>query len=410
MRNSTTRARLVGTVTVAVLGATSLAGCDILAEPEPRPSCEWLTATDPVKDAGRTVILLDRSGSTRGSGGPDYAAALHDVVTTTVGTHDVVSVGTFDGSAASVRWTLDGAVTDRGRTNPELRRADDETATRCLLESLAEAGGDPASTPGSDIMGALGMGGQALRGATGAKKVLVATDGLSTTGCADLTRVSIGDHAMIDEISRLCASRAPKRNDLAGVAVTLLGVGHPAGAHPQPSTLQLDWLVALWSELCAGTAAMPCEVSTAPVAPADPAKEPPPDAPTDPAVSFPPPEQGVQQADGSTHYQLDSSVLFAPNESVISESGQVSLAAIAADIRETGAGAVTVDGYTEARASAEANRALAQERADAVRMLLAGQGVGHVTATGHAGTAPDCAPADRQCKRRVDIVATAPDR
>lgn len=410
MRNSTTPARLVGTVTAAVLGATSLAGCGILSEAEPRPSCEWLTTTEPAKGAGHTVVLVDRSGSTRGTGGPDYPAALHDVVKTTVEDHDVVSVGSFDGSAASVRWTLDGAVTDRGRTNPELRRTDDATAKRCLIESLAEAGRDTATTAGTDIMGALGMGGQAVRDGTGARKIVVATDGLSTTGCADLTRVTIGDHSMIDEIGRLCQERAPQENNLSGVAVTLRGVGHPAGVHPQPSTLQLDWLAALWSELCADTAASACEVSTEPVAPADPVTEPSPDAPADPVVSFPPPEQGVRQPDGSTRYQVDSSVLFAPNEWVISEIGQASLTAIAADITETGAGAVTVDGYTEAQADPEANRTLAQQRADAVRIFLTGLGINQVTATGHTGTAPGCAQADRQCKRRVDIVATAPAR
>jgi OOP family OmpA-OmpF porin len=384
-----------------LLAATPLAGC---AEPIDRPSCEWLSTTAAPVDAGATVILLDRSGSTAGPGGPDYAAALTKVVTAAVDSHDVVHIGTFDGSAASVRWTAEGLTTDRGRTNPELREDDDETAKRCVREELTAASAVVASAPGSDIMGALAVGGQTVRGAGGPRKVVVATDGLATTGCAALTDVPVGDAAVTGRISALCARRAPTGADLAGVAVTLVGVGHPADGQPLPSTLQLSWLSALWSDLCAGTGAKPCVVSTNPVA--ETSRAAPADPPTDPVVSFPPPDHGVRQADGSTRYQLDSAVLFAPNESTITSGGQ--LAAVAADIVATGGAVVTVDGYTEAQASPQANQELAQDRADAVRAFLAGHGVPDARATGHAGTAPGCEPRERQCQRRVDIVAAPP--
>jgi OOP family OmpA-OmpF porin len=387
--------------------AAPSSGCgDIVTHPVAPPPCDWLTNTEPAEDAGRTVVLIDRSASTRGDGAPDYVAALGDLVTAAVDTHDVVSIGTFDGSASSVRWVGEDLVTDRGKRNPELRRDDHETAKRCLRATLSAAAGEEAVLPGSDVMGALTMGGRVLEPARGRKTLVVATDGLATTGCADLTRVVVGDHTALGPIGRLCARRAPADQDLSGVAVTMVGIGHPAEGRPQPSTLQLDWLASLWSALCAGTGAKPCDVRTTPVA-----VTPHTDAsraeggPDDPDVALPAPERGVRRPDGSTRFQLDSQVLFEPNESTISPAGRASLAAVADSIRAAGAAEVTVDGYTEGQASRAANEKLARDRAREVQVLLAGLGIADVTATGHPDTAPDCAAADRQCKRRVDIVA-----
>jgi outer membrane protein OmpA-like peptidoglycan-associated protein len=112
----------------------------------------------------------------------------------------------------------------------------------------------------------------------------------------------------------------------------------------------------------------------------------------------------VRQPDGSTRYQVDSQVLFDPNDATVSAQGRQTLTRIAGEIAGAGPGVITVDGYTEAQATPEANQGLAQARADAVRGFLAGLGIDVTDAVGHPGTAPDCAPEDRQCKRRVDIV------
>lgn len=395
------RYHVTGILAAAALGASALAGCGVIAQSEEDTSCAWLSETDPAAGAGHTVILVDRSGSAEGGEAPDYVAALDDVVTAAVKTHDIVSVGTFDGSAATVRWNADALVTDRGRKNPDLRQADDKTAARCLRASLRQAAGEAARTPGTDVMGALSMGGQVLRDVRGPRKVVVATDGLSTTGCADLTHASLTDHRAIEPITRLCARDTAKGGDLSGVAATLIGIGHPATDQPQPSTLQLDWLHSLWTALCEGTGAEPCEVSTDPVAVADGAEK---TTKDDPVITFPPPEHGVRQADGSTRYQVDSQVLFDPNDATVSDEGRRTLARIADEIAGAGPGVITVDGYTEAQAAPEANKYLAQARADAVSGFLAGLGIHVAAAVGHSGTAPDCAPEDRQCKRRVDIV------
>lgn len=398
--------RLTGTLAAVALGSSALTGCGaIFAQSEEDTSCAWLSDTDPTEGAGHTVILVDRSGSASGGDSPDYATALADVVTATVRTHDIVSIGTFDGSAATVRWNADALVTDRGHENPERRRADDKAATRCLRSSLTAAAGEAARTPGTDVMGALTMGGQVLADAHGSKKVVVATDGLSTTGCSDLTHASISDHRAIEPIRQLCEQGVAKNDGLSGVAATLIGIGHPAAGQPQPSTLQLDWLRSLWTTLCESTGAKPCEVSTNPV----PVAGGPETTKDDPTVTFPPPEHGVRQPDGSTRYQVDSQVLFAPNDATISAEGRQTLTRIAGEIAGTGPGAVTVDGYTEAKATPEANRGLAQARADAVRDFLAGLDI-VAAAVGHPGTAPDCAPSDRQCKRRVDIVVSPTTR
>jgi OOP family OmpA-OmpF porin len=399
--------RLTGILAAVTLGSIAPVGCGVIAESEEVTSCAWLAETDPAAGAGHTVVLVDRSGSVEGGEAPDYVTALGDVVAAAVKAHDIVSIGTFDGSAATVRWNAEDLVTDRGREHPDLRAADDKTAARCLRTSLDEAAGEGARTPGTDVMGALSMGGQVLRDVRGSRKVVVATDGLATTGCADLTHATLSDHRAIEPITRLCARNVAKGGDLSGVAATLVGIGHPAADQPQPSTLQLDWLRSLWTALCEGTGAEPCEVSTDPVGVTDGGEE---TTEDDPTITFPPPEHGVRQADGSTRYQVDSQVLFDPNDATVSAEGRQTLARIADEIAGAGPGVITVDGYTEAQATPEANRGLAQARADAVRGFLAGLGIDVANAFGHPGTAPDCAPADRQCKRRVDIVVQPPTR
>jgi OOP family OmpA-OmpF porin len=393
---------------VVALGSCTLTGCDaLIAEPAEDTSCAWLSEADPAEEAGHTVILVDRSGSAEGGEAPDYVAALDDVVTDTVTTHDIVSIGVFDGSAATVRWNAEDLVTDRGRKNPDLREADDKTATGCLRAALKATAGEAARTPGTDVMGALSMGGQVLRTVRGPRKVVVATDGLSTIGCADLTHASLSDHRAIEPIRKLCAANVAKSGDLSGVAATLIGIGHPATDQPQPSTLQLDWLRSLWTDLCEGTRAKPCVVSTDPVAVTDDGED---TIQADPVITFPPPEHGVRQPDGSTRFQVDSQVLFDPNDATISAEGRQTLARIVNGIAEAGPGVITVDGYTEAQAAPAANRGLAQARADAVLGFLAGLGIHVAKAVGHPGTAPDCASEDRQCKRRVDIVVQPPTR
>jgi OmpA-OmpF porin, OOP family len=402
---TTTHHRLVAAAAVATLAATALSGCgSVLATPQSTPSCDWLEHTRPAPDAGRTVVLLDRSGSTHGSGAPDYTEALDHFLAAAVDTHDVVSIGTFDGSAASVRWTNENLVTDHGRENPELRRDDDNVAKRCLRTALSSAERTEAMLPGSDVMGALMMGGQVLGTSSGRKKLVIATDGLATTGCADLSHVVVGDYTVIDPIRRLCAQRAPRDHDLSGVAVTLVGIGHPATGRPQPSTLQLGWLASLWTTLCTGARAKHCDVRMTPIARGTDAASAG-GGPEDPDVALPAPEHGIRQGDGSTRFQLDSQVLFTPNDSTVSRTGRASLVAIADSIRAEGATEVTVDGYTEAQATPDANATLARDRADAVRGVLAELGITNVRATGHADAAPDCTSTDRQCKRRVDIVA-----
>ncbi|HEX2132695.1 MAG TPA: OmpA family protein [Actinophytocola sp.] len=392
------------TAVAALLAVPALAGCSFFDEAEGVGACDWMTAGS-AGDAGRTIVLLDRSASTAGATGPDYVSALGGVVHDAVEAGHVVYVGTFDGTASTVRWIAEGWVTDRGRNKESNREADRDTARTCLRTELKRAAAVPAKAPGTDVLGAIAVAGQELAGTEGDRRIAVATDGLATTGCADLTRVTVGDLAMIGPIDRLCRERGLP--DLSGTAVTLLGVGHPGDGHPVPSTLQLEWLASLWSTLCESLRAS-CAVSTTPVAEARVRTAA--DAPPDPVVSFPPAERGVRQADGSVVYRLDSSVLFTPNDWTLSAAGRSELTAVAADIAKRPAPRVTVDGYTEAQASAQANRTLAQRRANVVRSFLAGLGVHVARATGHAGTAPGCpAPAaddrSRQCNRRVDVVA-----
>lgn len=401
--------RTIAVLIAGAMAAAPLSGCSqLISSEKPARSCDWVSSGGP-EGAGQTLLLLDRSYSTRAGIGPNYAVMLQGAVRAAVRTHDVVSIGTFDGSASSVRWQAERWATDRDHgKNSANQKADDDTATACLTRALERAAGTAAQLSGSDVVGALVTAGKMLRG-TASRTIVIATDGLANVGCADLTHVSIGNISAIDQISGLCKERNTDQWDLSGINVELVGVGHPADRQKQPSTLQLNWMERLWLAVCRSTRAT-CVISDQPLNTVGQTVTGPPVS--DPEVSFPTPDGGIQQADGSILFRLDALPLFTPNSWDLSSAGQATLDRIAGEIMASSR--VEVHGYTEAQASEVDNRTLAQHRADAVKSYLDKRQVPNVTALGHAGNAPQCPPqargaeADpqtRQCNRRVDIVA-----
>jgi OOP family OmpA-OmpF porin len=401
----------VALAAIAILCSTTVAGCaEAVRGEEKADPCGWLRE-EPKKaetNAGQTAILVDVSNSTRakdGKGSLDYHTVLDDEISDAVKEGDVVSIGAFDGSAATVQWIADELITNRGSGNDGNKEDDRITAVECLGKEVEHAMAARARNPGSDILGAIDMAGEKLAARGGARRIVVATDGLATVGCANLTKVDIGTADVAERLSQQCKQRP--HPDLSKTKIVLLGVGIPATGQPVPSSGQLYSVAGVWERLCADLAgADNCTVPLTSIKPSDngPAADP---EVTDPVVPFP--------TEKSQTYELQFETLFTPNSFQISGAGQQRIADVANEIKASGAVRVVVHGYTEAQASPADNLWLAQHRADAVRAQLVKQGVTVVLTQAHPGTAPQCGPArrdgqqdeiTRQCKRRVDIVAT----
>ncbi|WP_214404718.1 OmpA family protein [Pseudonocardia lacus] len=393
-------------VGLLLIGCTALGACALVQTPVPVDAdpCAWMWEEVP-DDAPHHVLLLDRSGSTRengGSGAPDYVVALEPVLDALTSTTAVVSIGAFDGSASSVEWVGPELRTNRHRR--EDKQAADRPATKgCLTALLREAEATGPRRPGSDVVGALRIAAGRL-GTAAERTVTVVTDGLVTVGCADLTAVAVGAPGAIAGVLDRCAGSGEFGTPLTGLAVDLVGVGHPADDQPQLSSSQLFWLAELWRTICGrGLGAARCDVSVDPVGFAPAGTRPAEPGVADPVVVFPAPDRVVTVG-------LDTEVLFTPNSAEISPAGRDLLAVTAADIARSGRADVVVEGYTEAQSSPQGNLDLATRRAEAVSAELAAHGVA-ATPHGNAGTAPGCptaqatpTPEQRQCTRRVDIV------
>ncbi len=90
-----------------------------------------------------------------------------------------------------------GKSTDKTRT---LNDAKDARA--CFERDLAEALAEPPAKAQTDVLRALAQGTDQVRGHPGDKRVYIATDGLSNTGCADLRAAPIDDLTAIDGMVR----------------------------------------------------------------------------------------------------------------------------------------------------------------------------------------------------------------
>lgn len=398
-------------VAVVVLAgaAVSVTGCGFVA-PHAGARCTWMSQPPPA--GGRTAILVDTSASTRavgtGAGAPDYASALHDAVRSAVDRRDAVSVAAFSGTEADLAWSLRDMSTDWRADNPNADNQRDrrDEAVGCLDDVLARAQSSPPRAPDTDVLRAVSSAADWLRQGSGPRHLVVATDGLVTTGCASLVRARFAAGTEIDAIDRACRDAAEVRPDeLTGVDVSLVGVGRPAPHQPVPTPAQVQWLVRLWQRLCTDAGGR-CQVGTAPAAGSGdgPAPAPVPSVP-DPVVPF---------GDGTRVYRVPAAGLFDTGQWVVRPVAVPLLVDIAVAARTEPDARVTVNGYADPRGSVADNQVLSQRRADAVRDVLVANGVtnveahglGETTACPDSGSAGTGTGADLPCARRVDIVVT----
>ncbi|WP_326622902.1 OmpA family protein [Streptomyces decoyicus] len=401
----TTAPTLAGAL-VTVLTAGLLSAC---GEAPRLDACAWMK--EPVDTAGRTVVLVDDSASVRGrTAGRDYAHSIGRLLADVVDRKDMVSVGSFSGDSAQITWIAKDRSTDwiKDNDNAINQKKRKQQAADCLTDLVGKAESAAPRSGGSNVLAALTAGVSSLDAASGSRSLLVLTDGLSTTGCADLRAAAFRDTSEINAIARVCAAR-DETPSLTGVDLTLAGLGQPATDQPAPTAAQRTWLTALWRKLCGaadptapGTSCTLAPTAIGTAGQRAPDRKP----PQDPVIRY--------ADDRPETYQLPGAALFDTNSSTVRPQALPLLNDVAVRARTTPGSRVAVLGYVDPRGRPDNNQQLSQARANAVKKVLTGLGVTRVTAHGR-GLPTGCSkPADAaggrmtaeeklQCDRRVDI-------
>ena len=378
-----------------------VAGCD-----EDDPCAKMAGLPD---GGGATVLLSDVSASARSGGeGPDYAAALRPYLTKAIGRGDRISIGSFDGSSATVRWEKQDEPTLAKSKRPENQESDREDFAECLNTAVRAAADRPAGVDRTDIQGALGVAAWATTGAK-ANTVVLATDGLSTTGCLDLTsQAAAGDPRWIDDLMAACPEKSDWPAVLAGKNLVMVGIGQPADGERPPATGSVEFLRRLWQQVCTTARALSCDISTAPVGRRDAAKS----GRTDPPVRFV--ESGGAPPISDHVVTLSSEELFDTDSATLRPGVAERLRPMIESIAGTTPASVEVVGHTDTRASDAHNQDLSERRAAAVAALLTTGGLSGVSSRGVGETGAGCTrerlPGGAwnepclQRDRRVDVV------
>ncbi|MFD5033128.1 OmpA family protein [Streptomyces sp. NPDC058405] len=411
-----------------VFALTALAagsGCSAFEAPAVRP-CAWLdrVSDDASGDTGetrpRTVVLVDRSSSTRpdkaagpGLRVPDWAATL--VAAEGLAPPELeggfLSVAGFDGTRATVDWGVDHVSITSVKGNDTLKKDRRSVQRRCLEKRLRELSAGAPGTDRTDVLGALAAAADRLGSAKGDRKIVVATDGLTNTGCADLRSAGFDGTAEIKATVDRCR-RAGELPDLKGAEVGILGIGRsPRGE--APSSPQTAWLSALWTQLCEATGASSCEVTaTAHTREAE-AEKRATAGTAEPQVTYP--AVSERPKGRVTTITLPGSVLFDTDRSELSPAAQSTLDGAARRIRELDPVLIAVSGHTDSRGSERHGRQLSLARGQAVRSALAERGIAVDSAHGYSDDRPACTPEYRDgipdfaamaCNRRVEIAVT----
>ncbi len=394
-----------------MLGSILVAGGCKVALPKQAGECDWMTT--PAATTGHTVILVDVSNSTRSSGGegaaPDYVTALRSQIHSAVVRRDTISVAPFSGTVSDLSWTANELSADykNHNDNPDLQTSRSTDAEDCIQKRLTSAAQTAPAASGSDPLAALRAAAGLLRANQhGSMNLVIATDGLVTTGCADLTRAGFREKSEIDAIVTQCIKTGEiAQNEFAGIKLDVIGLGHAAANQPVPTAAQDAWLSQLWQTLCgeAAGATGGCTLDPTSVG-SHGSQAPPVVAKNDPVVPF---TNGKQVT-----FSVPAAALFDTGLSAVRTVAQQLLLDIAVQARSTPHTLVDVRGYADPRGTADDNLVLSKARAEAVMAILIANGVTHVVAHG-LGETTLCPEADAigadarlQCERRVDIVLT----
>ncbi|GAB2572186.1 hypothetical protein GCM10027168_01140 [Streptomyces capparidis] len=407
-----------GQFVASALALTALvagSGCGAFDTPESRP-CAWLDhGSDEVHaPQPQTAVLVDRSFSARPNRTtaedtrvPDWASTLLSSQWLSLSLLEgrSLSIAGFDGTRATVDWTVDHAPVKPVEGNDTLKKDRRNARADCLDKQLRRTSTTSPAADRTDVLGALAAAADQLASG-GSRRVLVATDGLTNTGCADLRSAGFDGDEEIKAVVNRC-HEAGELPDLTGAEVNLVGIGRSASGKA-PSSPQTAWLVRLWSRLCEATGALSCKV--APSAKMKAAGRNTPAGKPEPEVSFP--AVSERPTGRVTTITLPGSVLFDTDRAELTSAATSALDDAARRIEELDAVSVAVSGHTDSRGTEQRGRHLSLARAHAVRSALAQRGIPVASVRGYSDDRPSCSPEYREgipdyaamaCNRRVEI-------
>jgi OmpA-OmpF porin, OOP family len=406
-----------------------ISGCSFMSPgttagtPQPDAACSALgrLARDKTPTAQELVVVIDRSTSMQDAESgdvPDWYTAIfggrgvaqadgsisfgaaEKALIPALPTPAIVRVGAFDGGRR-VDWQGAPVYLPRMSGGESNRKEFAGNTGACLRYLLGAAARSPADKEGTNVMAAFQTG---KRGSDSARRTLVvATDGLATTGCADLRATAMRDLAHADRIIRSCTAQQAVP-DLKGWEVRLPWVGSVGAGHPEPQEPHLEWLRQLWAGLCekateAGECLVDSGVPPSFVTESEPAEEGAEDIP----ITF----RNVEQAPNAVQVEkLPGDLLFATASDQISPKGLEMLTAFAEKVIPKAPEWLEVVGHTDDQGDATYNKYLSIRRAKSVRQVLENAGLAKLRVNGLGESQPECrgtTPGDRKCNRRVEI-------
>jgi OOP family OmpA-OmpF porin len=310
----------------------------------------------------------------------------------------LVSLGTFNGSSSTVTWQLaDASLPPPTGTGGSIRK-EKQAAGKCLAPLVTQATQTAPSVPGTDVMSALDAAGSEIGSTTpDHSRVVVFTDGLSNTGCLNLSKVLRVGVSPADVV-RSCTGQGGFAR-LRSSVLQLEGIGFQALNRPL-TTGEQSWLVNYWRDVCAAlkvaepgscvTAEGSSSLRTSATA-----------RPADPPIAFPT-VHGHQIV-------VPAPLLFAFNSSRLTQTALSYLDILVQKIRSSGRSVTAVIGHTDRIGTPAYNLGLSQRRADAVRSYLATQGFTGIRAKGVGFSQPAC-PAEHTSTGSPNEACMARDR
>ncbi len=375
--------------------ALSCASCAmVVAGPSQSTACSW-TNPEATQQQGPavstdTVVLVDLTASFWPKAGqqpslPDdpVSTAVSALLRNFIGSGTrLVSFGTFDGSSTTVDWKLSQVPLPTPTGDDSSMQNQQRTASGCLTSVVKSAVNSAPTTPGTDVMAALAAAGQQVQNVpASAVQVVVITDGLSNTGCLNLSSVLTNGQSAAT-VAKSCTDNSLAA--LKGVNLQLDGIGFQA-AQPLLNSAQQAWVQKYWGDMCVAlqvSAAASCVHSAGDSTPRLAAGS----RLSDPAIRWP----IVNATQPSLEAPAD--LLFAFDSAVLSDSGQAYLGLLAGELKQPGRRISKVYGYTDAGGSDAYNQGLSQQRAEAVTRYLAAHGFPGVPPVGMGKSDPVCSP------------------
>ncbi len=362
------------------MGLTQTAGSRVTA-------CPWLSAPAASQTSGGaqsdTIVMIDASASfwPRAGASAELPDNLVQLATsellanfTSRGTR-LISLGFFGGSSTTIDWKLGDVALPVPTGSGQRIQAEEKAAGSCLNSLVASAESAAPQVPGTDEMAALaGAGGQLQGAAASDDRVVLITDGLSNTGCLNLSKV-ISQGQSASAVLAAC----PEHAGLAALHGVDLHVFGPL------TTAEQAWVVNYWQGLCtalgvASGASCVASASTDAARTSDVTRL------ADPAIVFP----AIPKGAGGLSVPAD--LLFAFDSARLSPAGQSYLDIVLQQIKGQGRTITEVIGHTDAVGSKAYNMGLSQRRAAAVQSYLASRGFTSVRAVGVGEAGPDCSP------------------